>query len=75
MLPLPCFSVSAAVKLLRLMGWRDGHGTGPRIKRKLKDPSSNIRVVGPTMPPEHDKVCRINSCVELLQLFCHTVLM
>ena len=49
--------ISAAVKLLRLMGWKHGQGIGPRVKRK-RGQSNNTerRVVGPSLPSEFQTV-------------------
>lgn len=30
------FRLTIGVKILRLMGWKDGQGVGPRLKRKKK---------------------------------------
>ncbi|XP_067933246.1 G patch domain-containing protein 1-like [Watersipora subatra] len=45
---------TAAIKLLRLMGWKQGQGIGPRIKRKRADKKSNQRVMGPALPTTAD---------------------
>ena len=51
--------MSAAVKLLRLMGWKEGQGVGPRIKRKHKNPPGYQRILGPSLPSSHSQVGKL----------------
>ncbi|XP_026123418.1 G patch domain-containing protein 1 isoform X1 [Carassius auratus] len=43
---------SIGVELLRKMGWKDGQGVGPRVKRKHRKQNTDaIKVYGCVMPP------------------------
>uniref|UniRef100_A0A3B4DW06 G-patch domain-containing protein n=1 Tax=Pygocentrus nattereri TaxID=42514 RepID=A0A3B4DW06_PYGNA len=42
---------SIGVQLLRRMGWRDGQGIGPRVKRRQRKQDTEARVYGCAVPP------------------------
>ncbi|KAL7833714.1 hypothetical protein AOLI_G00286740 [Acnodon oligacanthus] len=42
---------SIGVQLLRRMGWRDGQGIGPRVKRRQRKQDTDARVYGCAVPP------------------------
>ncbi|XP_055767835.1 G patch domain-containing protein 1-like isoform X3 [Salvelinus fontinalis] len=42
---------SMGVELLRKMGWKDGQGVGPRVKRRLCKQKADSRVFGSASPP------------------------
>ncbi|XP_039619545.1 G patch domain-containing protein 1 isoform X1 [Polypterus senegalus] len=46
--------ISIGVKLLRKMGWKEGQGIGPRVKRKLQRQrnGAGLRLYGCSLPPE-----------------------
>uniref|UniRef100_A0A8C4RZ95 G patch domain containing 1 n=1 Tax=Erpetoichthys calabaricus TaxID=27687 RepID=A0A8C4RZ95_ERPCA len=46
--------ISIGVKLLRKMGWKEGQGIGPRVKRKLQRQrnGAGLRLYGCALPPE-----------------------
>ncbi|KAL5021338.1 hypothetical protein ScPMuIL_000493 [Solemya velum] len=49
--------LTIGVKILRLMGWKDGQGVGPRLKRKKKaKPKPGIKLYGCALPePSEDE--------------------
>ncbi|KAG7315045.1 hypothetical protein KOW79_021133 [Hemibagrus wyckioides] len=42
---------SIGVELLRKMGWKDGQGVGPRVKRRQRKQNIDVRVYGCALPP------------------------
>ncbi|XP_066510222.1 G patch domain-containing protein 1-like [Hoplias malabaricus] len=42
---------SIGVQLLRRMGWKDGQGIGPRLKRRQRKQDTDVKVYGCTLPP------------------------
>ncbi|XP_053472683.1 G patch domain-containing protein 1 isoform X2 [Ictalurus furcatus] len=43
---------SIGVELLRKMGWKDGQGVGPRLKRRRGKQDSGVKVYGCVLPPK-----------------------
>ncbi|KAK3510302.1 hypothetical protein QTP70_034013 [Hemibagrus guttatus] len=41
---------SIGVELLRKMGWRDGQGVGPRVKRRQRKQNTDVKVYGCALP-------------------------
>ncbi|XP_024075149.1 G patch domain-containing protein 1 isoform X1 [Terrapene carolina triunguis] len=46
--------ITIGVELLRKMGWKEGQGVGPRVKRKPRKqkPDPEVKVYGCALPPE-----------------------
>ncbi|XP_059507791.1 G patch domain-containing protein 1 isoform X1 [Stegostoma tigrinum] len=46
--------ITIGVQLLRKMGWKEGQGLGPRVKRKLcrQHPETGVKVYGCSLPDE-----------------------
>ncbi|XP_072451882.1 G patch domain-containing protein 1 isoform X1 [Chiloscyllium punctatum] len=46
--------ITIGVQLLRKMGWKEGQGLGPRVKRKLRrqQPETGVKVYGCSLPDE-----------------------
>ncbi|XP_043099865.1 G patch domain-containing protein 1 isoform X2 [Puntigrus tetrazona] len=42
---------SIGVELLRKMGWKDGQGVGPRLKRKQRKQNTDAKLYGCALPP------------------------
>uniref|UniRef100_A0A4W4GL31 G-patch domain-containing protein n=1 Tax=Electrophorus electricus TaxID=8005 RepID=A0A4W4GL31_ELEEL len=42
---------SIGVQLLRKMGWKDGQGVGPRVKRRQRKQEPDVRAYGCALPP------------------------
>ncbi|XP_060767752.1 G patch domain-containing protein 1 [Neoarius graeffei] len=42
---------SIGVELLRKMGWKDGQGVGPRLKRRQRKQNPDVKVYGCALPP------------------------
>ncbi|GAA6076159.1 G patch domain-containing protein 1 isoform X2, partial [Tachysurus ichikawai] len=42
---------SIGVELLRKMGWKDGQGVGPRVKRRQRKQDTDVKVYGCVLPP------------------------
>lgn len=42
---------SIGVELLRKMGWKDGQGVGPRVKRTPRKQDPDVKVFGRVLPP------------------------
>lgn len=58
-----CCRLTVAVRLLRLMGWKEGQGVGPRTKRKLTEQGGIT--VGCELPTDY----QVSS--QLLQLLAY----
>ncbi|KAG8562760.1 hypothetical protein GDO81_015802 [Engystomops pustulosus] len=45
--------ITMGVQLLRQMGWKEGQGVGPRLKRKVQKqkPEGNVKMYGCALPP------------------------
>ncbi|XP_068117508.1 G patch domain-containing protein 1 [Hyperolius riggenbachi] len=43
--------ITVGVQLLRQMGWKEGQGVGPRIKRKARKQDSGVKTYGCALPP------------------------
>ncbi|KAF5900210.1 G patch domain-containing protein 1 isoform X1, partial [Clarias magur] len=42
---------SIGVELLRKMGWKDGQGVGPRLKRRQRKQDTGVKLYGCALPP------------------------
>ncbi|XP_041125054.1 G patch domain-containing protein 1 [Polyodon spathula] len=49
--------ISIGVQLLRKMGWKEGQGVGPRVKRKSQKqrPDTDMKFYGCPLPPENSE--------------------
>lgn len=50
--------LTIGIKLLRDLGWKEGQGIGPRVKRKVKrkvKPPTGQKIYGCALPREQEK--------------------